>query len=308
MDHGSRDPGGRTASFGLAGRPSVARPFALVLSGGGARGYSHAGVLRVLLRWGYRPSAIVGVSMGAVVGTAYAASSDWFDLLLRQGTDSFPHPRGHRGRDESPPSPLRRAWRTAVLADDLLRSWGPGVRAMDEGRRFLGALVGDLTFEDLAIPVAVCTTDLESGERVVIRTGPVDDAVYASAALAGVLPPIEIDGRLLADGAYSDIAPVDVARSFPVDRVIAVDPGQLQRGAPIRNGIQAVVRAMEICHRRHGDLRFNEADLVVRPQFRRFIDTLDFDAARECVAAGARATRAMRGSLARLLGPPPADS
>ena len=58
MDHGSRDPGGRTASFGLAGRPSVARPFALVLSGGGARGYSHAGVLRVLLRWGYRPSAI----------------------------------------------------------------------------------------------------------------------------------------------------------------------------------------------------------------------------------------------------------
>ena len=66
------------------------KSFALVLSGGGARGLSHAGVLRALIARGYVPSAIVGVSMGAVVGSTYALNDDWYRELEEMDTSGFP--------------------------------------------------------------------------------------------------------------------------------------------------------------------------------------------------------------------------
>jgi NTE family protein len=138
--------------------------------------------------------------------------------------------------------------------------------------------------------MAVSCSDLLSGDRIVLRSGRAVDAVYASAALAGVLPPKAHEGRLLADGAYTDIAPIDVARQFG-GPVVAVDAGPLSGPLRITNGLQALMRAMEICHRRHAELRFGQADLLVRPVFHRPVDTLDFSAARECAAAGLRAGR-----------------
>lgn len=187
---------------------------------------------------------------------------------------------------------------------DILFGWGPGERAVGAGRKALHELTEGLRLEDARIPIAVSATDLVSGLRLIIQRGPAVDAVYASSALAGILPPLRYDGTLLVDGAYSDIAPVDVARSFQHSVVIAVDPGQSLVTTDVRNGYQALMRAMEICHMRHADARFAEADLLFRPPFRRTIDTLDFDARRECIAAGARAVRRRRADLARVLGPP----
>ena len=90
------------------------------------------------------------------------------------------------------------------------------------------------------------------------------------------------------------MAPVDVARAMEPPVVIAVDPGQPSGASEINNGVQAVMRAMEICHQKHAELRVGAADVVIRPEFRRYIDTLDFGGRRECVAAGLRAAR---GSL-----------
>ena len=174
---------------------------------------------------------------------------------------------------------------------------------MDAGRAVLTELLGNRRLEDLSIPTVVSATDLRAGRRQILTSGLASDAVYASAALAGVLPPAIVNGSVLADGAYSDIAPIDVARSMGVPIVIAVDPGQLSAVPPLRNGLQAVVRAMEICHHRHADLRFQSADLVLRPAFRRSVDTLDFSAKRECAAAGMRAARAARRGIVSLLGP-----
>jgi len=78
-----------TATFEARGEASHP-PFALVLAGGGARGLAHAGVLRALHHYGYRPSAIVGVSMGAVVGATYALNPDWYGELLAMDTNGFP--------------------------------------------------------------------------------------------------------------------------------------------------------------------------------------------------------------------------
>jgi NTE family protein len=189
----------------------------------------------------------------------------------------------------------------------MVYGWGLGVRALGAGRRLLGDLTGGRKLEDSRIPLAVSTTDLYSGHRYVLRAGSAADALYASAALAGVLPPLQRNGRLLADGAYADIAPIDVARAFGHPVVIAVDPGQALASTNIGNGYQALMRAMEICHLRHADARFAGADLVLRPAFRRTIDTLDFDARRACIAAGVRAVRRHRDILERLLSTAPGD-
>lgn len=76
----------------------------------------------------------------------------------------------------------------------------------------LAALTMGKSLEQGTLPVYVCATDLLSGKRVVLRDGPAPAALYASSALAGILPPAEIGGKYLVDGAYADIAPVDVAR------------------------------------------------------------------------------------------------
>jgi NTE family protein len=280
------------------------QPFTLVLSGGGARGFAHVGVLRVLEAYGYMPSSLVGVSMGAVVGVTYSLRDDWYTALLEADTSGFPDPLPSRSESRGHLLQQTRILGTYLHAlRDLALGWGVGMHALGEGEMFLRTLTQDRDLEDGRVPIAVCATDLHSGERVLIRSGDAARAAYASSALAGVLPPLEESGKLLADGAYADIAPIDVARDYGNPIVIAVDPGQLQEAKEIRNGLQAIMRAFDICHTRHADLRFEAADLVLRPVFRRAIDALDFDASRECIAAGMRVARDHRGRLEELLQP-----
>lgn len=284
-----------TAGTGLAGGP---RPFTLVLGGGGARGFAHVGVLRALDQAGYRPSALVGVSMGAIVAATYALNDNWYAALRDADLGGLPAPPaidpdgGHRARA---------ALAMGRVLRDLTLHWGTAERTLSQARLLLRNLTLDRLLEEANVPVAIAATDLRSGARVVLRTGPAADAAFASAALAGVVPPVSRGDYLLADGAYTDVAPVDVARAFGHPLVIAVDPGQ--RGGPSSpgNGIQTLVRAMEICHSEHAELRFAQADLVLRPPFRRSVDTLDLEARRECIAAGLRAVRARRRDIDRAL-------
>ncbi len=278
------------------------RPFALVCGGGGARGFAHLGVLRALEHDGFRPERIVGVSMGALVGVTYASRPDWYAAVLAISLADFPGPTAVSATDRS--SPWRRVRsvitgiRTAVA---MVRDWGPASRARAAGMAELRALVGHESLDRTRIPVVVTATDLRSGQRVVLRDVPADDAVYASAALAGVLPPLELGDWLLADGAYSDLAPVDLARDAGDTVVIAVDAGGSDNVGSPRNGYQALIRAVDICHRRHAHLRFAQADLLLRPRFERKVDTLEFSARRVSVAAGLRAVRQARSTIKRLL-------
>jgi NTE family protein len=277
-------------------------PFTLVLGGGGARGFAHVGVLRGLEAYGLRPHAIVGVSMGAVVGVTYALRSDWYCALLEMDTSAFPGPLHTRDATRRRlPDKVRASLTYLRAVKDLFSGWGVGERALDAGHSLLQTLTEGRNLEDARIPLAVSTTDLRSGHRYVFRTGNAAQAIYASSALAGIIPPLMHQERILADGAYADIAPIDVARAFASPIVIAVDPGQELEATEIRNGYQALMRAVEICHLRHADVRFAEADLVLRPSFQRTIDTLDFNARHVCIAAGLRAVRKHRDELLRLL-------
>lgn len=279
-----------------------ARPFTVVLAGGGARGYAHVGVLRALEHMGLVPAGLVGVSMGAVVAATYALREDWYDALLSLDLSSSPKSGQGWPTANTHDDSIRRAWSYAHATWNLVTGWGAPDEAIEASRDAIDSLLGSGRLENGRVPVAVCATDLRSGTRVEFSSGPAAPAVYASSALAGVLRPLEWGDQLLVDGVYSDDAPVDLARRMgdaPV--VIASDPSQ-HTGAPsVRNGLQAVMRAMEICHLTHVHLRVEVADMVLRPHFRRFVDVLDFDARRECVAAGMRTVRANEAELQRAL-------
>ena len=165
----------------------------------------------------------------------------------------------------------------------------------------LEQLFGSMDLSDGRIPVRVSATDLISGNRVVIRSGSAVQATYASSALAGVLPPLRRGDEYLADGAYSDIAPIDVAREMANVVVIAVDPSQLTKAGSIRTGLHAALRAVEVCYTHHSHLRFELADLVLKPTFPRYIDTLDFGARRTCVRTGIQLVREHREQIEGLL-------
>lgn len=168
----------------------------LVLSGGGARGFAHIGVLRVLEQQGARYDVIAGTSMGAIIGALYAA--------------------GHR------PDAIREitahtSWRDVV--DLSLRS------GLMKGERLHELLQTHLpaTFEELEIPLAVISTDIESGEEVVHTEGDLITAVRASAGFPGAFEPVHMDGRTLGDGGIVNNLPVSAALLLGANRTIASD-------------------------------------------------------------------------------------
>lgn len=275
------------------------KPFSLILSGGGGRGLAHAGVLRALEHEGFRPSAIVGVSMGAVVALTYVLNTQWYSELVTMDTSEFPKP------SKQPKNDFRSRVRSLLASErnllDMFIGWGAGERAVGYGKKLLQGLTRDGFLEAGRIPVAVIASDLQSGKRIVIRQGNAAEAAYASAALPGVLPPLRRGHQLLADGSYTDNAPVDVARSLSAGLVLAVDVSQTEEACEIHNGFQAMMRAMEICHHRHAQIRFQAADLVLKPHFPFHIDVLDFSYKQTCVAAGIQVVRQNKQTLRRKL-------
>lgn len=280
-------------------QPRAHTPFALVLAGGGARGLAHVGVLRAIEHYGFHPSAVVGVSMGAVVAATYALNPDWYGVFVNMDTGGFPEPakassRGLRER-------IRALLASERILQDMVLGWGVGSRTLVWGRALLDKLTLGRNLEDGRIRVATIATDLIQGKRAVLQRGNAAEAAYASAALAGLLPPLPHGETLLADGCYADLAPIDVARGSDKNVVIAVDVQQQIDPRPPSNGVQAMLRAMEICSQEHARLRFQEADFVIRPQFPFPIDTLEFSQKRLCIAAGIRAGRDSEKSLREIL-------
>lgn len=262
--------------------------FGLVLGGGGgARGLAHVGALKALNHLGLYPCVIAGVSMGAVVAATYALNNDWYDQLVDMDISGFPEVP-----DFKVPG-LRSKLKALLIAEREIRDtyfgWGAGQKTVAWGRGVLEGLTLGKNLEDSRIPVFVAATDVLTGERVVITRGNAVDAVYASSALAGVLPPFPDGDRLLIDGGYTDIAPVDIVRRSGVDFVISINPANLPNDEKPRNGLEVFLRSVEVTHNAHSNMRFDEADLILRPEFRRPIGILEFYHKRDCIAAGARA-------------------
>ena len=180
-------------------RPSAAAPrLAVVLGGGGLRGYAHIGVLQALDKAGLRPDLVVGTSIGAIVGAAYAAGASP-DELWRQAS----------------------TMQVSTLADITLQ--GPGFVKGEALARWAGNLAGQHSLERFPLQFAAVATDVDRGLAYVITQGDAGQALRASAAILGVFLPVRSGGAMLVDGGVTSLVPVHAARALGADLVIAVD-------------------------------------------------------------------------------------
>lgn len=193
-----------------AGGP--ARKIALVLGGGGIKGFAHIGVLKALNERGLRPSLVAGTSIGAMVAAGYVAGLEPDDLGARA--------EALRRRD------LFRINHFGMLMD---RMRSRSIYLEEPLRLLTESVVPEGDFDDLPMPLLVNTVDLERGTQIVwglpgLRDVSVRDAVYASCALPGFFPPGQVDGRVCVDGGVIDNLPAAIAAAG-MDMVIAVDVG-----------------------------------------------------------------------------------
>jgi NTE family protein len=284
----------------------------LVLGGGGARGAAHIGVLKELERMRVPVDAIVGTSMGAIVGGLYAtgmsadeleelvASLDWAgalsdeperdDLSFRRKQDDSQVPidfeLGVRGTSLLLPKGVIMGQKL----DLLLRELTLDVSHIDD-------------FDELPIPYRAIASDIERGEVWVMSRGDLARSIRASMSVPGVFAPVRIDNRLLVDGGLVGNLAVDVMQQMGVDIIIAVDvefplygPDDLGSALTISEQMLTILIRKETL--RQIDL-LGEADVLIRPDLGVYAST-NFGQILETIAPGQAAARAQREKLQRI--------
>lgn len=290
-----------------------ARPrVALVLSGGGARGMAHIGVLKVLEQLRVPVDCVVGTSMGAIVGAAYARGLS-AEALETHATDAD-WPRifssAHDRREQPYSQKDDVAERRAALELGISRRGLELPRGVAGGQgldRYLIELAGGArplaAFDELPLPFRSVATDLESGAMRVFADGPLWEAMRASMSVPGVFAPLEVEGRLLVDGGLVRNLPVDIGRALCGDVVIAVNLGtppwdrtRLATAADI--ALQAINLTLEQnVARSLAELR--PGDVLIAPELGT-MSAAAFDAASPAIARGEEAAWRVRERLAAL--------
>jgi len=264
----------------------------LALSGGGARGLAHIGVLQEIDTLGLKPDMITGTSMGAIIGALYCleGNSDKIKDTLLAITESKEFKRlgldelvksskgGSRSFDEWS-SHLRRV----MMLTKMMHL--PAVMEQNLLTDTVEKIFGDATFEDLKIPFIAMATDLISGENIPFSSGPLAPAISASASIPGVFPPVQINGKLLVDGCVTMNVPIPEAESQN-HKVIAVDVLRpLHHVGPYNHGIDILTRSDWITQEHLNRFYLERADLVIQPQVRH-VHWADFGKLEDLVDAG----------------------
>lgn len=211
--------------------------FTLVLGGGGLKGLTHVGTLRALEERGLTPDAVVGCSMGSLIAAAWAVGMPLAEMenraLLVTRKDVF---------------------RIAHFDMAIKRMLAPAIYRREPLDELIYSIVGDVTFQELPRRLIVNTVDLNSGQQVLwglpgLDQARVADAVFASCALPGILPPRAILDRVCIDGAVLENLPVRAALAVSHAPIIAVDVGgtRVERSGVERKGFVATYsRGLEV--------------------------------------------------------------
>jgi NTE family protein len=283
----------------------------LALSGGGARGLAHIGVIKVLEELRVPVHCVTGTSMGAVVGGIYASGvtsarmhqvvskADWNQIF-----------------SDSPP---RREISMRRKADDYKTLFAPefglkeGALAVPKGvlagvsietffRTMTGPAGDALDFGTLPIPFRAMAADIATGEAVVLDRGSVSRALRASMSVPGAVAPVEIDGKLLVDGGIVDNLPIEQARKLCADIVIAVNISTppLKR-EEITSALSVSLQLVNLLGKATVEQQvksLGSRDVLITPELGD-ISAGSFERAEEAIRIGEAAARALSAALAR---------
>ena len=285
----------------------------LVLSGGGARGAAHIGVIRALEELQVPIDAVAGTSMGAVVGGLYCAGLsgaeieqvfrklDWQDLFRDR---ALRRDLVYRRKQDD---------RSIYARGSLGLRYGEGIElplGLVQGQKITQALrsatlgVADIVeFDRLPTPFRALATDLETGEAVVLDHGDLATVLRASMSAPGVLAPVEVGERLLVDGGLVDNLPVGLARSMGVDVLIVVDVSfPLASREDLQSPFDVTNQMLGIMVRRGTEAskaQLATPDVLIEPDLGS-MTALDFGRVPEVMATGRNLTPDVRQRLATL--------
>lgn len=284
--------------FSQEGRREAAPKVGLVLSGGGAKGLAHIGVLKVLEEAGVRVDYIGGTSMGAIVGALYASgySAQELDSIFR--TTEFTSliqdnvPRGAKSFQEKENS---EKYALSLPFTNFKVSFP---QAISGGQNIFNMLVRLLhhvkdvnEFDKLPIPFVCMATDMETGEAILLDRGFLPEAILASGTFPSLFEPSEINGRILIDGGVVNNYPIDEVRAMGADLIIGVD---VQDDLATRESLSS---AMEILlqinnYRTVNDMKrkTGSTDIYIKPDIAGF-SVIDFARGAAIVERGEEAAR-----------------
>lgn len=285
----------------------------LVLSGGGARGAAHIGVLKILEEMRIPIDYIVGTSMGSIVGGLYASGMtakeieaavtrvDWADALedniLRENR-SFRRKSDDRNYlVKSKPG----------LSDDLKLKLPSGLRQGQRVDILLEKLIlpvaKEKNFDNFRLPFRAVATDIATGTPVVLGSGNLAMAMRASMSIPAIFSTTEIDGKLLVDGGVSNNLPVDVVRDMGAEIVIAIDISTpLKNRNQLSSSIEIAEQLTGILTRRNTEgqiATLTETDIFIVPDLGDITNS-SFDRADEAIPIGLAAAEKKRQDLSRL--------
>jgi NTE family protein len=287
----------------------------LVLSGGGARGAAHIGVLKVLEEMRVPVDFIAGTSMGSIVGGSYASGNS-VDQMLRDISTI-------KSADLATDSPPRQDVSIRRKQDDLQNYIGPelGFRSgklllpkgvvtgigLEAVLRDLAKVKGPVDFDTLPIPFRACATDIEFGKSVVFRSGDLAAVMRASMSVPGAIAPAEIEGKMLVDGGLTRNLPVNVAREMGADIIIAVNLGTpLMKRDEISSLLGVTGQMINILTEQNVSASLDSLkpdDILILPELGDYSAT-DFDHMPDTVPIGEAAARKVQDRLKRYSLPP----
>lgn len=284
----------------------------LVLSGGGARGAAHVGVLKVIEELQIPIDYIAGTSMGAIIGGLYAsgmspaeieaalAKIDWLDVLTDSPKRQDLSFRRKREDEEF-------LVRSAIGFNDGKLELPQGLLQGQKLLLLLKALTLPVArtenFDQLHIPFRALATDISTGSPVVLSSGNLALAMRASASIPSVFAPVEIDGKLLVDGGVSHNLPVEIVKKMGAERLIVVDVSTpLATREELKNILSITDQLTTIMTRRNTEASLaliGVDDVLIVPALGE-VTTTSFTSAMDAVVPGERAARAQHARLAEM--------
>jgi NTE family protein len=245
----------------------------LALGGGGARGLAHIGVLKVLEREKIPIDLIVGTSIGALVGGAYASGINPHELQKKveeylsstefrsSAMKAFEaaHAKGEVGLTQKIQTYLRN---TFYLIQAMFK---PGILSNEDFQTTINYFIPDIQIAETRIPFRAVATDLVSGEQITFSDGSLRQAVMASCAVPGAIAPFKEGERLLSDGGIICLVPSSVARQEGADAVISVAVDRCIGSEELRTVVDIYHRVSEIMGEKLKNYELADADVVILP-------------------------------------------
>ncbi|MFH0918985.1 MAG: patatin-like phospholipase family protein [Fibrobacterota bacterium] len=271
---------------------------ALVLAGGGSRGFAHVGVIKALEREGIVPDIVVGTSMGSVVGGFYAAgipcdelerlalSINWDDLFRDTPLRSDKFLTQKKGEESHQ---LAFRFNSGRIVIPTALNAGHNIINLFLDKTLGADYRAGFNFDSLGKQYRALATDLVNARRVVLKEGCLAEAIRASMAVPFLFTPFTLDRKMLVDGGFMNILPVDVARDMGADVIIAVDVKPvLATEEELRNPISFIDQVVAICLTNQSTLPGLDSATRITPDLARH-GSADYSDVASLIASGERA-------------------